>query len=108
VHVLIFFTLPQWEKPQSVNRALVDEWKRYMDAVVAHEEGHMQLALAAAKEIRQAMLSQEWSAVSSEALREKIDVRCQMIVRECEAEQRRYDEATDHGRTQGARLRPVQ
>ena len=107
LHVDVRYTLPQWEKSDGSSKAVVDEWKRYIDAVVVHEEGHTQLAMDAAKEMLELVQSQNWKAGTKEQLIAKVDKACQNIIDKYRELEIQYDKETDHGRTQGARLLPI-
>ena len=107
VRVEIRFTLPQWEKSGNSTKAMSSEWNRYINAVVVHEHGHAQLGLDAGEEMQKRVSSQKWSAPNAKALRKKIDALCEQVVKKYRDREVVYDRKTDHGRIQGARLRPV-
>ncbi len=105
VNVQVRQTLPRWEKNKKANKEFHDEWSRYINALMTHEKGHSQLGLEAATEMRTVILSQKWSDKNRAALRKKIDAQCETILKKYKTKEIEYDKTTDHGRTQGGRLR---
>lgn len=103
VHIL--YTFPKWVRPKGANPKLANEWKRYMEATTVHERGHSALATSAAKEMVRLIKSKKWSAATRSELQASIDKECQAIVEQYKLREINYDKETDHGRTQGARLR---
>jgi predicted secreted Zn-dependent protease len=104
VRVRVRFTLPQWVDSERADEALQGEWKRYFGALQLHESGHAGLGIAAAKEMVRLVNSREWRAPDRTELKAQIDEACDKVVQEFRARDVAYDEKTDHGRTQGARL----
>jgi predicted secreted Zn-dependent protease len=51
--------------------------------------------------------SREWRAPDRNELKTRIDEACDKILREFRAQEVAYDQKTDHGRTQGARLTTI-
>ena len=105
VRVRVRFTLPQWIDSQLADEALQGEWKRYSDALRVHESGHAGFGIAAGKEMVRLVNSREWRAADRKELKARIDEECDKTLREFRAREVAYDEKTDHGRTQGARLK---
>jgi predicted secreted Zn-dependent protease len=103
--VRIRYTLPQWVDSQRADKALQGEWKRYLGALGLHESGHAGYGIAAAKEMVRLVNSKEWRAPDRKELKVRIDEACDQTLREFRSREAAYDEKTDHGRTQGARLR---
>jgi len=103
--VRVRYTLPQWVDSQRADKALQEEWKRYLGALGLHESGHAGFGIAAAKEMVRLVNSREWRAPDQKELKARIDEECDKTLREFRAREVAYDEKTDHGRTQGARLK---
>ena len=103
--VRVRYTLPQWVDSQRADKALQGEWKRYLGALGLHESGHAGFAIAAANEMVRLVNSREWRAPDRKELKARIDEACDKTIREYRAREVAYDEKTDHGRTQGARLK---
>jgi predicted secreted Zn-dependent protease len=103
--VRVRYTLPQWVDSQRADKALQGEWKRYLGALGLHESGHAGFGIAAAKEMVRLVNSEEWRAPNRREIRARIDEACDKILCEFRAREVAYDEKTDHGRTQGARLK---
>ena len=100
---VITITLPRWIPPTNATRMLRDTWVKYINALQQHEFGHGRVALAAATELHKRIkaISQE---PACESLKEKIDNMCQRVLDEYKTRDKQYDERTNHGATQGARL----
>ena len=103
--VRVRYTLPKWVDSQRADKALQGEWKRYLSALGLHEGGHAGFGIEAAKEMVRLVNSREWRAPDRKELKARIDEECNKTLREFRAREVAYDEKTDHGRTQGARLR---
>lgn len=103
VSVDVTTTRLQWVDRGDAPAELVDRWERFTDALDEHERGHKRLGLEAAAAVeRRLVLVEPQSSCDrldhalNEAARESIDG-----FRETE---RRYDENTRHGKTEGARF----
>ena len=95
---------PEWQTPEGAGTALAAEWRRFMAALKAHEDGHKEIALKTALAILEALKGlspqpdcravDQAAAVSAEAwfAREK-------------QQNLDYDKETRHGATQGAVFR---
>ena len=97
--------LPRWEVPANAAPESQAQWQRYMDALMLHELGHADIGRNAVKTIQETIDGQTWVARDKKALAELIDKRCRAIVREYREKEIQYDKETNHGLTQGARLR---
>ena len=107
VRVLIRYTLPHWVDSENADKALQGEWQRYFGALQLHESGHGGFGLAAGKEMVKLVNSRDWRAADRKELKARLDEECEKTLREFRAREAAYDEKTDHGRTQGARLKPI-
>lgn len=97
----IKYRYPKWVRTGDAAQPLIDKWNSYMKNLVTHENGHRDLAVAAAAELSRALaalpparncadLDREVRALSHERM-EKLN-----------ADQKIYDETTKHGKMQGA------
>lgn len=100
---VITVTLPRWIPPTNATRTLRDTWVRYVNALQQHEFGHGRMALAAAGELHKRIKAIPHEALC-DSLKQKIDDLCQRVVDEYKTRDKQYDERTNHGATQGARL----
>jgi predicted secreted Zn-dependent protease len=105
VRVRVQFTLPQWVDSEGADKALQEEWKRYFGALQIHESAHAGFGIAAGKEIVRLVNSREWRAADQKELEVQVEAECNKTLQEFRARDAAYDKTTDHGRTQGARLR---
>jgi predicted secreted Zn-dependent protease len=103
VTVTITATFPHWEAPPDAPQELVDKWTTYMRALQTHEAGHQQIAIEAGREIRQT-LSGLPAYPSCSELEQVADAAGQDILARFRQKERTYDQATNHGATQGARF----
>ena len=103
--VQIRYTLPQWDQRGRPPQEMVDEWERFMEAVTIHENGHAEIGLKAAAEMQRVISFTTWHAKTRNELKEQIDKKCSKILSKYRELEIKYDKDTDHGKTQGARLR---
>jgi predicted secreted Zn-dependent protease len=97
-------TLPEWLDRAGASRATRDEWDRWLAATTAHEEGHRQILLAAAKKMADAL-----SAVPARPTCGELDEAANglgvELLQRMRAEHAAYDRETQHGKRTGASLR---
>jgi predicted secreted Zn-dependent protease len=105
VRVRVRFTLPQWVDSQLADQVLQEEWKRYFGALQIHESVHAGFGIDAGKEMVRLVNSREWRAADRKELKARIDEECEKTLQEFRSQEVAYDKKTDHGRTQGARLK---
>lgn len=87
IKLKITYTYPRWVDRDEAPAYLVRSWNRMMANLVAHEEGHGDHGIQAAKEISEN------------------DCRnAKGITRNWAAEDKRYDKRTNHGAREGVRL----
>ncbi|WP_417070285.1 DUF922 domain-containing protein [Niveibacterium terrae] len=79
------------------------EFSDYVSKLRLHEQGHVQIARSAAQRI-DAGIAALPSMSSCPELEKTANQLGQRLIDQAKQEGRRYDEATGHGRTQGARL----
>ena len=101
VRAEVLVTLPFWLPGRPVSRDLVQRWEKCLAGLSAHEQGHVVLAKAAAAALVGRLQAlprfnsrQELAAAANQALQETLD--------EIHGGERRYDQVTRHGSTQGA------
>jgi predicted secreted Zn-dependent protease len=97
----VVITLPWWIPGKPVPRELVERWSKCVDGLSRHEQGHLVLAQAAAVEVKKRLLAlpacatlRELAATADRIVNETVD--------EFRERERKYDEVTRHGFTQGA------
>ena len=95
----ITITMPRWNAAASEDETLKAAWVRYFKLLAAHEEGHKQLALAAAKEARKRILQLKPTASCSE-LETAINREGKKAIDQFVEREKVYDARTDHGRKQ--------
>jgi len=101
VRTKVVIPLPWWTPGKPVARDLVERWNRCLIGLNAHERGHLALAEAAGNEVKKQLLAlaasasrQELSSAAERAIADTLE--------EFRRRERRYDEVTGHGFTQGA------
>lgn len=99
----INITLPRWAAATNTAESVRAEWDRYIQALGKHEYGHAQFALAAAAEIQKRVkeVSQD---PSCDSLKQRINSLCDGIVQKYKQMDAAYDQRTEHGIKEGARL----
>ena len=96
----VTMTLPEWAPDGPTDYAVRRDWARFAAALRRHEDGHRRRAEAGAQAVAAALAGVR-AATCAEA-----DAEGQRRVRAAQdrtaAGQQRYDDQTDHGRTEGA------
>jgi predicted secreted Zn-dependent protease len=96
-------TLPKRIPNPQAPGPLDQKWARYINALKAHEEGHKQIALSAAAEIRKRV-----GALGAEPTREavvtSINTAANQTIAQYRQKEAEYDRKTAHGVTEGARF----
>lgn len=100
VDLKVTITLPEWEPAGDAPYELQRDWSRFSTALRRHEDGHRQIAADGAESTRSAL--QGLRRASCGDVEFEARQRAQSIAERTEAEHNRYDDETDHGRTQGA------
>lgn len=96
----ITVTLPQWRPLSGTPYALERDWRQFDRALRLHEDGHRQLLVQEAEQIRLLLAGLRTPAcetMDGQARQEVEHVRQSFATLH-----RSYDERTEHGRTQGA------
>jgi len=96
-------TLPRWAPPPWAPAALVDAWRAYVDALERHEQGHVELAASAARDVRDALLALP-GFETEEELASAVERAAASAIGAARERERAYDDATGHGATQGVRF----
>jgi len=97
----IRMSLPRWKAPRKAPRELVQRWNRFATALRNHEDGHRDIAIAAAHEISDKAYGAP-AASGCAALKRTLGHIANATLDEYREKEHRYDTDTQHGRTQGA------
>jgi predicted secreted Zn-dependent protease len=97
----IVYNLPDWTDASTAKPGLVDEWRRYMQALQTHEDGHAEHGREAAVEVVRT-LSALPPATGCSALDGVANEKARAIVLAHMPDDATYDAVTRHGWTQGA------
>lgn len=100
-HVDVQFTLPRLATPTRANADAKRRWRRYYDALIAHENGHRDFGVNAATEIGEALLAIN-SEPSCDELKRAANALGYRILDRYIAEEKQYDIDTNHGMNEGA------
>ena len=92
IEVTLTIEMPEWSGYANANNAQRAEWDRWYAALLAHEEGHIQLARDYLTDADSALIG----LTENEA-----QTRFQQICSDLQVASDSYDEGTDHGRTAG-------
>lgn len=97
----VSMTLPRWIRPKRASSRLAAQWERYIIALRLHEDGHRDIGVAAAAKIER--LATGWrSSEGCDSLTDQVKAAAEAVIAEHSQRDVRYDEETQHGRTQGA------
>jgi predicted secreted Zn-dependent protease len=99
----ITIMLPRWAGYDRGSRRLKAAWDKYVAALRIHENGHRDIDQAAADAIEKELGAITARSTCAE-LQTLIDTTAGGLTDRAHLQNRQYDEATDHGRTQGATL----
>lgn len=92
---------PKWEDPGDAEQGVAAKWENFMKNLVIHEEGHGQNGLDAAHEVY-STLSNYPSQANCDSLVNQANQTGRNIVDWYSTKDKEYDDATNHGETQGA------
>jgi predicted secreted Zn-dependent protease len=95
--------LPRWRPPRSASEALKVEWGRYLAAVETHEQGHVDIAVEAAKVLLQKLERLEGCG-DLPALRAAANETAREVIAAAHEQEWTYDAGSEHGVGQGAWL----
>ncbi len=105
VSTRIVITLPCWNATRPIDPTLAAHWQRFFRALSLHEQGHVQVARAAAAELdrRLSRLARYSSADDLTGAARRITSE---VMEEFRKKDAAYDEVTRHGQVQGAVFHP--
>lgn len=105
VHVTleVRMTLPRWIPPPDAAPDLVTLWDQYSAALREHEDGHYQIAIRAADDVRHALGARP-AGTDCRTLQGQLDDTANQILDDTRRRQADYDRDTDSGRAQGTRV----
>ena len=93
---------PAWTDSASASAPMRSEWRRYLSALKAHEANHASIAVLGANRLARELRTMV--APSCGLLQLEGQKRAAAIMNAIREENRRYDETTRHGATEGATL----
>jgi len=100
-HLRIRTTLPGLLDPDSLSPDVADRWRRYTQALIAHENGHADIGVAAAREIEHELMRLEQQPTCDQLTDSANKLAREIIARHARMETR-YDTDTRFGATDGA------
>ncbi len=100
IRATIVVTMPRWKAPPDAPPGLVEDWNRMVRALSIHEAGHVENAREAEREVRRALMGVTAPSCNMMTLRTR--QAAQWVLDGARLRDRRYDERTRHGWTQGA------
>jgi predicted secreted Zn-dependent protease len=95
--------LPRWTPLASVSPALVERWKRLVDALRLHERGHAAIGARAAREVRAAIAGVPRQP-DLDALHRAVRDAAEKVIGGARRDEAWYDAETRDGALQGAAL----
>jgi len=98
--VAITFTFPVWDGPEGTPLQVVEKWNDYLVSLEVHEDGHKEIAVAAAYEVVEALEALPVYSSCSE-LEQAADSVAQIVLQRYRQQELIYDKTTSHGATQG-------
>jgi predicted secreted Zn-dependent protease len=93
VNYTITVDFPQWSPPANLSGTLVQSWNRYINALALHEQGHVDLVMAAVPNFIDTLQNVDCDEINATANAMLADINEANV---------QYDEETNHGATQGA------
>jgi len=97
----ITYRYPKWVRSDDVEQTLIAKWEDYLNNLVAHENGHRDLAVEAATDLSRAVAVLQPAGSCAELDRQVQALGRERMVR-LNADEQDYDDVTVHGKTQGA------
>lgn len=105
VELEVVVTSPIWLAEPDVSAELIDTWTAFTVALDAHEAGHREHGVEAAREVRDAL--DEARSTSCLEMERETNAAVRKIIARYHRRDVDYDLETEHGRTQGAALKPI-
>ena len=93
-------TLPRWEPGPDASPGLVSQWRTFVENVRLHENGHLEIAVAAKYAVEREL--RRVQAPSCMTVQGAGNQAAERVLSEYRARQRAYDARSRHGATQGA------
>jgi len=103
VDLTVTMLLPRWTPPAGVTADLIALWDRYSTALRYHEDGHHQIARAAADEVMRRLRASA-RGEGCKPLENKLKTLVDEVLVEYRVKQSDYDRETDSGRAQGTSI----
>jgi predicted secreted Zn-dependent protease len=103
VRAKITLTLPQWEPPADVPAALHERWQVFLAALLVHEEGHRQIAIAHGRELVNVLQALP-PTPTCDGLKPAVDAAAKGVLDRLARADAEYDRRTRHGLSQGTRF----
>ncbi|MEJ2039886.1 MAG: DUF922 domain-containing protein [Desulfosarcinaceae bacterium] len=100
----VTFTMPRWTDYRKANKDQQQKWDEYYNALMDHENGHKDIAVAAARKIENELLKLA-HFLDEDQLKKTAHLRARMILRGYNARQKKFDLMTEHGKKTGVVLR---
>ena len=94
--------MPRWEDKSTASADLQQRWARYYDALKLHEDGHIQNGRELALLVRERLMS--LGTLPCERLPGIAEGEYQRVYSNLKSRDKEYDDRTNHGATQGAKL----
>lgn len=111
----VIFRFPQWSNVESLSNPVQNEWRRYMQRLIRHERGHVQVAMPVLRRYLQqyeelviggaGRTRQTAGETARRDLRGQIPAVFSLFAHDTQQASDRYDQRNRHGRSQGAQLR---
>jgi predicted secreted Zn-dependent protease len=103
-HVDVTIRYPRWVSDNEAPAPTAEAWDSYLNSLIRHEQGHRDIAVAAADAMTRSISKLPPAATCADLDRAVEDLGRSFMKRLC-LEQQAYDADTDHGVVQGAVLR---
>jgi predicted secreted Zn-dependent protease len=94
---------PRWISDDDTPLPLTDTWDDYLHSLIRHEQGHRDIAVAAADALTRSVSALSPAATCAD-LDRTVEALGRSFMKRLSREQVAYDTATDHGAMQGAVL----
>jgi predicted secreted Zn-dependent protease len=99
----IKFTLPRAFAPKALSAPMASEWNRFITALMVHEAGHSNIAAVGAQKLSRTLAERRTFSTRNQ-LADFAQNEGQKCLTEMRNQDLVYDQRTEHGLTQGARL----
>ncbi len=97
----ITFRFPKWNRTDEAPQTLIEKWDRYLNSLIAHENGHRDMVVAAVNDLSRVVVQLPPAPTCADLERNMRDL-FRKSMEKMKKDQREYDEATKHGTSQGA------